>query len=276
MLVNNTCSLINNMIAGTVHVAANLALNVAIDTVNTFKDICTGHDATASAEKLGKDLFVYTTGMNYDDVAKSWRGCRPAPWSIFSPAIRRTCWVTPKRSASITLKVIQNNPYIQMAGTQLSAYNGQMTDLLGIKPGDAVMVGFLGDLSGSSNHRRRIMTDNAKPNGNIKVPEPGSADSAIQGLSMIFGASVKQLVANAESQQVAILALTSMLALLPGVAEIDPKRLAVVVQALTQGRKDADQVRERIAAYVSMVVTMANKLPEVIAEADAKAKADGH
>jgi hypothetical protein len=114
------------------------------------------------------------------------------------------------------------------------------------------------------------MTDNAKPNGNIKVPEPGSVDSAIQGLSMIFGASVKQLVGTAESQQVAILALTSILALLPGVAEIDPKRLAVVVQALTQNRNDADQVRERIGAYVAMVVTLANKLPEVIAEADAK------
>ena len=60
------------------------------------------------------------------------------------------------------------------------------------------------------------------------------------------------------------------MALLPGVAEIDPKRLAVIVQALTQNRKDADQVRERIAAYVAMVVTLANKLPEVIAEADAE------
>jgi hypothetical protein len=114
------------------------------------------------------------------------------------------------------------------------------------------------------------MTDSAKLNGNIKVPEPGSADSAIQALSMVFGGTVKQLVGNAESQQVAILALTSILALLPGVAEIDPKRLAVIVQALTQNRKDADQIRERIAAYVSMVVSMANKLPEVIAEAEAK------
>ena len=120
------------------------------------------------------------------------------------------------------------------------------------------------------------MADNAKSNEQTKPPEPGSTDAAIQGLSMIFGDTVKQLVGNAESQQVAILALTSMMALLPGTAEIDAKRLAVVVQALTQNRKDADQIRERIATYVSMVVSMANKLPEVIAEADAKAKADRH
>lgn len=119
------------------------------------------------------------------------------------------------------------------------------------------------------------MTDNAKLNGNIKVPEPGSADSAIQALSLVFGGTVKQLVGTAEAQQVAMLALTSILAVLPGVAEIDPKRLAVIVQALTQNRKDADQVRERIAAYVSMVVSMANKLPEVVAEVDAKER-KGH
>jgi hypothetical protein len=120
------------------------------------------------------------------------------------------------------------------------------------------------------------MVTTAKPNGNGKATVTESNDSAIQGLSIIFGDTVKQLVANAESQQVGILALTSMMALVPGVAQIDAKRLAVVVQALTQGRKDADQIRERIATYVSMVVSMANKLPEVIAEADAKAKADGH
>jgi hypothetical protein len=114
------------------------------------------------------------------------------------------------------------------------------------------------------------MVTTARPNGQSKAPDPNSTDSAIQGLSIIFGDTVKQLVANAESQQVGILALTSMMALVPGVAQIDAKRLAVVVQALTQGRKDADQIRERIATYVSMVVSMANKLPEVIAEADAK------
>ena len=63
MIADNSCSLISGMISGTVHTAVNLSLNVAIDTVNTFKDVCTGHDATASAEKLGKDLFVYATGM---------------------------------------------------------------------------------------------------------------------------------------------------------------------------------------------------------------------
>jgi hypothetical protein len=41
------------------------------------------------------------------------------------------------------LKLIQNSPYIQMAGTQLSAYCKQMTDLIGLTPGAAVMDTFL-------------------------------------------------------------------------------------------------------------------------------------
>jgi hypothetical protein len=42
-----------------------------------------------------------------------------------------------------SLKVISNSPYIQMAGAQLAAYNQQMEDLIGMKPGDALMWGFL-------------------------------------------------------------------------------------------------------------------------------------
>ena len=113
------------------------------------------------------------------------------------------------------------------------------------------------------------MADNAKPNGSAKA-EPGSTDQAIQGLSMLFGDTVKQLVANAEAQQVAILALTSILVVVPGIAEIDKLRLATIVQTLTQGRKDADKIRERMAAYVAMIVSMADKVPEALAEAEAK------
>jgi hypothetical protein len=140
--LNNTCSLINNMIAGTIHVAANLALNVATDTYNTFKDICTGHDPSAAAERLGKDLFVYTTGMNYEDVAKVGGDVGNAMVDIFSGKPENL--VGDAEAIGLdTLKVISNSPYIQMAGAQLSAYLGQMEDLIGMKPGDALMWGFL-------------------------------------------------------------------------------------------------------------------------------------
>jgi hypothetical protein len=118
------------------------------------------------------------------------------------------------------------------------------------------------------------MASDTKPNGTIKAPELGSPDAAIQAMTLLFGDNVRQLAGTAESQQVAILALTSLVALLPGVAQVDANRLAVIVQALTENRKDGEQVRERIATYAAMVVGLANKLPEVMAEVDAKTK--GH
>jgi len=114
------------------------------------------------------------------------------------------------------------------------------------------------------------MSDTATTNGTNGSSEPPSRDSAIHGLSMIFGDTVKHLATMADSQQVAILATTAIMAMLPGVGQIDPARLAVVVQALTQSRKPDDPIRERITTYVSMVVSLADKLPQVIAEMDAK------
>ncbi|MEA2945662.1 MAG: hypothetical protein QOI40_992, partial [Alphaproteobacteria bacterium] len=140
--LNNTCSLINNMIAGTIHVAANLALNVATDTFNTFKDICTGNDPSAAAEQLGKDLFVYTTGMNYQDVAQVGADVGNAMVDVFSGNPQNLLGDAQAIGLD-SLKVISNSPYVQMAGTQLSAYCTQMTDLIGMTPGDALMDTFL-------------------------------------------------------------------------------------------------------------------------------------
>jgi hypothetical protein len=114
------------------------------------------------------------------------------------------------------------------------------------------------------------MSDTATTTGTNGGAEPPSRDSAIHGLSMVFGDTVKHLATMADSQQVAILATTAIMAMLPGVGKIDPTQLAVVVQALTQSRKDGDPIRERITTYVSMVVSLAEKLPEVVAEMEAK------
>lgn len=104
-------------------------------------------------------------------------------------------------------------------------------------------------------------------NGATKVPEPGSSDAAIQHLSLLFGDTVKQLVGISDSQQVAILAATSILALMPNVADIDVGKMAMIVQALTRGRKDAEQICERVAAYTTMIMTVADMLPGIMAEA---------
>jgi hypothetical protein len=138
--INDTCSLINNMIAGTVHVAANMALNMATDTFNTFKDICLGNDPSAAAEKLGKDMFVYMTGMNYDDVEKVGADVGNAMVDIFSGKPQNLAGDAQAIGLD-TLKVISNNPYVQMAGAQLSGYFDLMESK--VSKGDALMIGFL-------------------------------------------------------------------------------------------------------------------------------------
>lgn len=112
------------------------------------------------------------------------------------------------------------------------------------------------------------MSDDMNGASERKVPEPGTAEAGVTALALIFGDSVKQLIVTAEAQQTAILGMTAMLALSPGTADIDPKRLGVIVQALTMGRKDADRVREQVAAYVSMIVGIAGKLPDIMADAE--------
>ncbi|WP_398480639.1 hypothetical protein [Tardiphaga sp.] len=114
------------------------------------------------------------------------------------------------------------------------------------------------------------MSDTTKTNGADAAQQPPTRDSAIHGLSMVFGDSVKHLAHMADAQQVAIMSMTAVLAMLPGTAQIDATRLAVIVQALTKGRKDADQMRERVATYVSMIVSLANKLPEVVEKVEAE------
>lgn len=111
--------------------------------------------------------------------------------------------------------------------------------------------------------------------GGILQKPTVTTGEGITALALLFGDSVKSLVQTAEAQQTAILAMTAMLALQPGTAEIDAKRLGVIVQALTTDRKDAERVRTDIAAYVSMVVGIAKKLPDIMADAE-KAEAEAN
>jgi len=118
------------------------------------------------------------------------------------------------------------------------------------------------------------MADETKAEAPRKATTPQEAMAA---MGLVFGDSVKQLVMTAEAQQTAILAITAMLAVAPGIAEVDPRRVAVIIESLTMGRKEGERerVREQVAAYVSMIVGIAGKLPQIIADAEKAGKAGG-
>lgn len=84
--------------------------------------------------------------------------------------------------------------------------------------------------------------------------------------ALIIGA-FKQFNTGNEAMQVGLLGMASILALLPGTAKIDAERLAVVLEAFTANNPNAETLKPRIAAYVSMVVSIARDLPGVMSDA---------
>lgn len=84
--------------------------------------------------------------------------------------------------------------------------------------------------------------------------------------ALIIGA-FKQFNVGNEAMQVGLLGMASILALLPGTAKIDAERLAVVLQALTANNPNAEILKPRIAAYVSMIVSIARELPGAMSDA---------
>lgn len=84
--------------------------------------------------------------------------------------------------------------------------------------------------------------------------------------ALIVGA-FKNFQAGNDALHVGLLGLTAIAALLPGTAKIDAERLAVVLEALTHNNPNAETLKPKIAAYVSMVVSIAKDLPGVMSDA---------
>jgi len=105
-----------------------------------------------------------------------------------------------------------------------------------------------------------------------EVPASGkAADPADQkgaeALGTALGLSLQQLAAANDAQQIAILAMTAVLALSPGTAAIELDKLGAVLAILTKGQPNGDAYRARIAQYVSLMVNIARKLPAAVDEA---------
>jgi hypothetical protein len=86
-------------------------------------------------------------------------------------------------------------------------------------------------------------------------------------MAALIIAAFKNFHAGNEALHVGLLGMASILALLPGTAQIDSERLAVVLEAFTANNPNAETLKPRIAAYVSMVVSIARDLPGVMSDA---------
>jgi hypothetical protein len=110
----------------------------------------------------------------------------------------------------------------------------------------------------------------AKPSERTKtMSKPTQSDdrAAIQTVAAVLGDSMKKIATAEEAQQVAILGIASVVACLPGVAEVSRDRLAAVIGLVTHGRDQ--EFRNKVAQFVGMAVTVSQRLPEIVAAQEA-------
>ena len=75
-----------------------------------------------------------------------------------------------------------------------------------------------------------------------------------------------------KATETAIVSLSAILVASAATGQIPPRAMAAAVGALTAGRPDAEELRGKVAAYVSMIVGMSEKLPAALAKAAAEEK----
>jgi hypothetical protein len=116
------------------------------------------------------------------------------------------------------------------------------------------------------------MSDQIEMSATDNVADPKVADpKAAEAMGTALGLSLQQLASANDAQQIAIMALTAIVALSPGTATIDPQKLGAVLAILTKGQPNGDVHRKRIAQYVSLIVDIARKLPAAMEEAKKRA-----
>jgi hypothetical protein len=110
----------------------------------------------------------------------------------------------------------------------------------------------------------------------MKQPQGGEAydKDVMAALTKIMGDAGKKLIGQTEAQQIALMALKSIVVASPVTATLNQDRLAAVLYSLGGATPGAAPMLKKVSAYLGMLVTMAQKLPELEAEAKALAAAE--
>ena len=112
--------------------------------------------------------------------------------------------------------------------------------------------------------------------GDIKQLQGDQAydNDAMSALSKVLGDAGKRLIGQSDAQQTAITALTAIIIASPATAAISQERLAAVLYALSGGKAGSEDTLKKAIAYASMIVTMAQKLPELETQTKAEVAAE--
>jgi hypothetical protein len=106
-----------------------------------------------------------------------------------------------------------------------------------------------------------VKTNGSKP--------AGQSESAAEAAALIVDNLHKGMEA-LQHQVVASVALSSIIACLPGTADIDAQELGAVIAAITRGRGDAPELRDKAAVYAARLVGLARDARDEAAKVAAK------
>jgi len=111
-------------------------------------------------------------------------------------------------------------------------------------------------------------------NDRVAPPEGGSKEDPVAAalLSKLLAQSFGKIAGQTEAQQIGLMAVTAMMVCSPHAAQIDEKKMAAVIYAMTGAKPEAQPLVKAVAAYVASLVAFAKKLPEAMAAMEAAEK----
>lgn len=87
-------------------------------------------------------------------------------------------------------------------------------------------------------------------------------------LVQVLGESIKSMLQANEATQVAILSFGAIAVANVATGQIPPRAMAAAISAMVSGRPDAEQMRGKVASFVTMLVGMSERLPAALEQAN--------
>ena len=81
-----------------------------------------------------------------------------------------------------------------------------------------------------------------------------------KAIGTALGVSVGNMAAMFEVQMATLLALASIVACLPGTADVDPRRVGVLVRLLSANQKEGARLRSEMVKMASVILDLAKQL----------------
>jgi hypothetical protein len=113
------------------------------------------------------------------------------------------------------------------------------------------------------------MSDTMQAQAPAQAPVPQSADEQRESIAGVVMDAMNNMAKANAATETALISLSAILVASAATGNIPPRAMAAAISALTNGRPNSDDMRSKVAAYVSMIVGMAEKLPGALAAAQA-------